>query len=210
MKLLVQLAAIPYYLALLVGFLIWITVLCPLAFMTDCSVTNKTDESLSVTPIGTVGPDGQRTLLPLYRTSFPYFVKSKRGNFQVRPGETFRFDYDMDDVNFSEIVVENPAGEMRQLIVNFNPTQNQYTVPDETDFVIGDFASLLPITASVKAVATEAQQSGRMWLIYVLSAILLIVEIVRMRRSRSDSSSLRDRLGHDARRNCLKGKNLAN
>ncbi|MDB2686808.1 hypothetical protein N9Y42_06310 [Mariniblastus sp.] len=184
MNLLLRLAAIPYYLALFFAFLIWITVLCPLAFMTDCSVTNKTGESLSVTPIGTVGPDGQRTLLPLYRTSFPYFVKSKRGDFQVRPGETFRFDYDMDDVNFSEIVVENPAGEMRQIIVNLNPTQNQYMVPDETNFVVGDFASLVPTTPNVKAVAIEAHQSGRMWLIYIFSAILLIVEMVRMRRAK--------------------------
>ena len=184
MNLLLRLAAIPYYLAFFFAFLIWITVLCPLAFMTDCSVTNKTGEPLSVTPIGTVGPDGQRTLLPLYRTSFPYFVKSKRGDFQVRPGETFRFDYDMDDVNFSEIVVENPAGEMRQIIVNFNPTQNQYMVPDETNFVVGDFASLVPTPPSVKAVAIEAHQSGRMWLIYIFSAILLIVEMVRMRRAK--------------------------
>jgi len=179
MKWLVRLAAIPYYIALFVAFLMWITILCPLAFMTDCSVTNATNATLSITPIGTVGPEGQRTLLPLYRTSFPYFVKSKRGGFQIEPNETFRFDYDMDDVNFSEIVIENPAGEMRQIVANCNPTQNQYIVPSETDFVIADFDALANVPANVKTVAVAGQQMGRMWLVYVVSGILLLVECVR-------------------------------
>ena len=133
MKLLMRLAAVPYYFAMFVAFLIWITVLCPLAFITDCSVANATNDFLSVTPVGTVGSDSQRTLLPLYRTSFPFFVKSKRGDFQIAPNETFRFDYDMDDVNFSEIVVENSAGEIRQIVVNSNPTCLLYTSPSPRD-----------------------------------------------------------------------------
>ena len=181
MKLLMRLAAVPYYFAMFVAFLIWITVLCPLAFITDCSVTNATNDFLSVTPVGTVGSDGQRTLLPLYRTSFPFFVKSKRGDFQIAPNETFRFDYDMDDVNFSEIVVENSAGEIRQIVVNSNPTQNQYMVPSETDFIIDDFNVLATVPGNVKTVAVAGQQSGRMWLVYVISVILLGIECLRIR-----------------------------
>ena len=181
MKLLMRLAAVPYYFAMFVAFLIWITVLCPLAFITDCSVTNATNDFLSVTPVGTVGSDGQRTLLPLYRTSFPFFVKSKRGDFQIAPNETFRFDYDMDDVNFSEIVVENSAGEIRQIVVNSNPTQNQYMVPSETDFIIDDFNVLAAVPGNVKTVAVAGQQSGRMWLVYIISVILLGIEYLRIR-----------------------------
>ena len=181
MKLLMWLAAVPYYFAMFVAFLIWITVLCPLAFITDCSVTNATNDFLSVTPVGTVGSDGQRTLLPLYCTSFPFFVKSKRGDFQIAPNETFRFDYDMDDVNFSEIVVENSAGEIRQIVVNSNPTQNQYMVPSETDFIIDDFNVLATVPGNVKTVAVAGQQSGRMWLVYIISVILLGIECLRIR-----------------------------
>jgi hypothetical protein len=87
----------------------------------------------------------------------------------------------MDDVNFSEIVVENPAGEMRQIVANSNPTQNQYIVPSETDFVIDDFDALATVPANVKAVAVAGKQWGRMWLVYVVSGILILVECLRIR-----------------------------
>ena len=112
---------------------------------------------------------------------FRFFVKSKRGDFKIAPNETFRFDYDMDDVNFSEIVVENADGEMRQIIANANPTLNQYIVPSETDFVIDDFGTLASVPANVKTVAVAGQQMGRMWLAYLVFAILLVVECLRMR-----------------------------
>jgi len=155
MKWLIQIAVLPYYLALIVACLIWFTVLYPVAFITNCSVTNSTAATLLISPIGTIGSEGKRTPLTLYRTSFPFFIKSKHKDFEVAPGETFRFDYDMDDINFSEIVVENPAGGMRQIVVNPNPTSNQYVVPDVTDFTIEDFNTLLPVAPNVKTVATS-------------------------------------------------------
>ena len=148
--------------------------------MTSCSVTNETNEALSVTPIGTIGPEGDRTTLPLYRTSFPYFVKSKVGDFQIAPNETFRFDYDMDDVNFSEIVVENSNGDMRQIVANPNPAQNQNTVPEKTDFTIEDFAALSSVTEKVEIASASRRQSRPFWAVYTISGMLLVVEFLRL------------------------------
>ena len=180
MKWLIQIVAIPYYFALLVACLIWLAVLCPLAFMTNCSVTNETNQALSITPIGTVGPDGARRTLPLYRTSFPYFVKSKVGDFQIGPNETLRFDYDMDDINFSEIVVENSKAEIRQVVANPNPTQNQYSVPEKTDFTIDNFSSLASVPENVATAAASGRQSRPFWAAYAISGILLVVEFLRL------------------------------
>ena len=197
MKWLIQLAAIPYYFALLVACVIWLTVLCPMAFITNCSVTNETNETLFVTPIGTVGPEGNRTTLPLYRTSFPYFIKSKVGGFPIGPKETFRFDYDMDDVNFSEIVVENSNDEMRQIVANPNPTQNQYSVPEKTDFTINDFATLSSAPKNVKTATASARHSRPFWAVYAISGILLVVEFLRLQFGKPKTEA-HDLIDHEA------------
>ena len=168
-----------YYLCFGLGVLLWMNVVVPLAFLTDCSATNNTQEVIRITPVGTVGKQGSRCLLPLYRTSFPFFVLSKRGHFRVGSGETFRFTYDMDDINFSELVIESESGKIGQIIVNPNPTVNQYIVPDTTDFEIDDLNSLLPVSEHVHNTALTGRHLGCMWLMYLVFAIPLIVEVLR-------------------------------
>ena len=63
-----------------------------------------------------------------------------------------------DDINFSEIVVHDRDGERGQLIVNPNPTQNQYGAPEQTHFVIDDMDSLAPVPEAVRHAAREAQR----------------------------------------------------
>lgn len=173
--------AIPYYAVLFVACSTWMTVFCPFAFLTYCSLTNDTTTTITVTPVGTVGPDGTRRPLPLYRTSFPFFVKSKRGAFEVAPNETLTFCYDMDDINFSEIVIRNEDGGAGQIVVNEQPTLRQYTAPDKTDFAVTDFNSLAPVPDSVKLAVDTAQQLGNAWIVYFVSGILIAVEIGRHR-----------------------------
>ena len=167
---------IPYYATLLVAFVAWLGVFCPLAFLTHCSITNRTTQTLTMTPVGTVGRDGHRCLLPLYRTSFPFFIKSKRGAFVIQPGEMFHFCYDMDDINFSEIVVRNENGEVAQIVVNANPTTHQYVVPENTAFIVNEFEALSPVPAKVRTAAGYGQEIGYMWLVYTVFAMLLGVE----------------------------------
>ena len=63
-----------------------------------------------------------------------------------------------DDINFSEIVVRDRNGERGQLIVNPDPTQNQYGAPAQTHFVIDDMDSLAPVPEAVHNAAREARR----------------------------------------------------
>ena len=177
--------AFPYFAALFVACFTWFTVCCPFAFLTYCSLTNRTATNIAVTPVGTVGSNGTRHLLPLCRTSFPFFIKSQRGEFEVAPNQTLTFCYDMDDINFSEIVIRNAHGMTAQIVVNEQPTQRQYTVPDTTDFTVTDFDSLLPVPDNVRLAADGAKQLGRAWIVYLVSGTLIVLEIGRHRLLKS-------------------------
>lgn len=73
--------------------------------------------------------------------------------------------YDWDDINFSELVVETSTGELRQLVVNPDPTANQYSVPRVTDFVIEDVSRLGVADERVREAYRAAQIPARWWLI---------------------------------------------
>src|SRR5690348_3526721 len=93
-----------------------------LMFVTGFTVQNRTGGTLSVTPIGTVGPDGHRRPLPLMRWQIPAVPASRNGRLPVQSGKTITLYYDWDDINFSELVIEAEDGELRQLVVNPPPT----------------------------------------------------------------------------------------
>ena len=168
--------AIDYYPCVLFGVFLWISAVMPLAFLTDCSFTNKTEQVLWITPIGTVGVQGSRHLLPLYRTSFPFLMKSKLGFFRVPPGETFRFTYDMDDINFSELVVEDNSGQTRQIVANANPTAFQYIAPKETDYVLDDFDALQSAPDNIGKAARIGRKTTKRWFTYGICSVALAVE----------------------------------
>ncbi|MCA9147662.1 MAG: hypothetical protein KDA92_00115 [Planctomycetales bacterium] len=185
--------AIPYWAILFVAIFTWMTVFYPFAFLAYCSLTNNTATTITVTPVGTAGSDGTRRLLPLYRTSFPFFKKSQRGAFEVAPNETLQFCYDMDDINFSEIVIGNADGNVRLIVVNEQPTLRQYTAPEKTDFAVTDINSLPSVPSKVKLAADMAQQLGNAWIVYFLSAILIAFEFGRHRLAKAEPS-----VGHGA------------
>lgn len=134
-----------------------------LAFITEFTVENRTAATVYVTPIGTVSHEGLRRPLPMAAWPAPCVPASQRGRLPIRTGEKIAYYYDWDDINFSELVVESQDGELRQLVVNPNPTANQYTVPKETDFVIDDLDRLGPVDRSVREAYTLAQQRLPWW-----------------------------------------------
>jgi len=198
MKWLLQIAFLPYFLMVLIACLIWLTVLYPLSTLTICSVTNNTTETLSITPIGTVGSKGYRTLLTLHRASFPFFVESKLGDFKLEPNETFRFGYVKKNVELSEIVVENASQEMRRMVVNSDPTENpnptetpiptetpdpmetQDVLPEVIDYPIDEFKFLSQAPENVCDTALLGRQTNRTWVVYFVSGIVLAIELLRL------------------------------
>lgn len=140
------------------------------AFVADFTVVNQTGENgtgetIRITPVGTVGKLGDRSPLPIYRWTLPQIPAVMRGGFTLSPGDAITLMYDMDDINFSEIVVETATGPPRQLIVDPRPTEHQYHRPSRDQFVIDDLAALDPVPPPVLAAARRAQKSmsGRLW-----------------------------------------------
>lgn len=152
-----------------------------LAFITGFTVENRTAATIHVTPIGTVGPAGDRHPLPLAVWKAPWVPASRLGRFPVRSGETITLYYDWDDINFSELVVEADEGEPRQLVVNPEPTANQYTVPRVTDFVIDDVGRLGAVDPRVREAHAAAQQPVRWWPILLATGAPAVTFVVLRR-----------------------------
>ncbi len=74
--------------------------------------------------------------------------------------------YDMDDINFSEIVVHDRGGLRGQLVVNPNPTANLYHAPAQKHFIIDDLNSLAAVPSPVQSAARDAQvRTNEPWII---------------------------------------------
>lgn len=134
-----------------------------MTFVTDIHVTNGSGVPIIVTPVGTIGPDGRRTALPIYSSRLPAIPASRSGGFAVSPGQTLDLLYDWDDVNFSEIVVVLGDGSARQLVVDPRPTVGQYRPPTTNRFTIGDPSRLPPVPPDVAAAAARAQRPQWHW-----------------------------------------------
>ncbi|WP_425399393.1 hypothetical protein [Aeoliella sp.] len=171
--------ALVYYPCVALGGLLILFGIAPLAFLASGSLENATDRTVWVTPVGTVGPQGDRHLLPLYRPSWPMFIKAQQGHFRVEPGETFEFVYDMDDINFSELVIEDENGGMGQIVVNPTPTTPQYIVPAQTDYVLDNQTALKPVPAKVAAAARGGTWNGQLWWMYAVCVPLALFELLR-------------------------------
>ncbi len=160
--------------------------LIPLAFMVDFTIENQTNESLLVTPVGAVGKGGHRHLLPVSIAGFIHVPAKQASRFRIAPGGSVSISYDLDDINFSEIVVENEQGEARQLVTDSTPTQNQYHGPGQRNFAIMDWNELEPLSDAVKAVLLEPfphQLQCRFLVFFVSPWILLaIVKAISRRK----------------------------
>jgi hypothetical protein len=137
-------------------------------FPENCSVTNKTSQTIFVTPVGALGNVTSRSLLPLHHTFFPHLAQTKRGGFEIRPGETFHFSYDMDDISYKELAVESDGKMVGQHTINSVSPNGPNTRPPDWDLVIDDLSKLQPISPSVALAAAEAKKSSRIWVLYVL------------------------------------------
>lgn len=133
------------------------------AFITDIHITNQSPEPITITPIGTIGPEGRRAPLPIYTSRLPAIPAGRRGGFQVEPGQTLPILYDWDDINLSEIVIERADGTQQQLLIDPEPTKNQYHPPTTNRFTINDLAQLDAAPPHVTAAAAQAQQPKRPW-----------------------------------------------
>jgi hypothetical protein len=154
---LIRIALLATYPFLAVSLLTFFGLGLGFAFIEEFTVENRTSDVIVVTPVGTVGKQGHRHSLPVYMWAFPPIWSAQRGGFEIPPGESIEILYDMDDINFSEIVVHDRAGEIGQLVVNSDPTERQYHAPAQRHFVIDDLDSLVAVPGPVRDAARRAQ-----------------------------------------------------
>ncbi len=140
-----------------------------LGFITDIHITNDTQQPIKITPIGTVGSQGDRSPLHDIHRKQPTYDSQTRGSFEILPGDSIELFYDWDDINFSEIVIEDQAGSLSQLVVDPTPTQEQYHPPTPNTFTIDNQSPLVPVSLNVLAAYHEAQHPPHLvWYVYVL------------------------------------------
>jgi hypothetical protein len=105
-------------------------------FIASFSIHNESGEAVYVTPIGAYGTNALRAVLPQYAVGFAAFPAFRSSNFRLRSGGSVRVHYDWDDINFSEIVVRDRAGQVKQLVIDPVPTEKQYHAPERDVFIV--------------------------------------------------------------------------
>jgi hypothetical protein len=171
-RLLVRLALILNYPFVAISCLAFLGLTCGGAFVTEFAVENQTNHTIYVTPIGTVNQKGAREPLPVCIWTFPTIWSPQRGGFPVPAGESIEIMYDMDDINFSEIVIHDVEGERGQLVVNPDPTRNLYHPPANARFVIDDLDALVPVPLHVRSAARRAQvPTSATWIVLAVLCV---------------------------------------
>lgn len=137
------------------------------AFTATFTISNQTGQTLIVTPVGTVGAAGYRRPLPTVMSMVP-LPAPRAGGFRLEPQQSVAIYYDMDDINFSEIVVEDESGRLLQMIVDPNPTTNQYHGPTSARYAITNLADLSPAPPAIVQATLAANQRWKVLMIYLL------------------------------------------
>jgi len=140
-----------------------------MAFKTRFTVYNKTLQDLAVTPIGAVGIDDERYTLPLLRDTEGYVREHKTSHFLLPSHGSVTFLYDWDDINLSELIVHLPGGD-RVLVLDPQPTENQYHPPLSERFEIRDVSELAPAEPK-HAAALDRRETIRPFWLYIYASV---------------------------------------
>jgi len=141
-----------------------------LMFLTSFRIHNQSGEDLWVTPIGAIGPSGQRHTLPISVGEFPYLIIPSNRDFHIPPGDSRHFTYDWDDIQFSEILVRSRDNVYFIVLTGLHPTEEQYRRPEAEDFTIPPLAELQP-ASKVHTAALSDGPPYRMIFLYALALI---------------------------------------
>ena len=128
------------------------------AFIAKITVINDLNETVFITPIVTYGAK-YKGLMELYydRPTWPVF---RRTNIPLDPGEQRILNYDMDDEQFTEIVIKTKKWQ-KVFIADANPDPDNYTGP-KIDLITID--SGLELTEPDQKIVDRMNQSDRYWI----------------------------------------------
>lgn len=146
-----------------------------IAFKTDFSVANLSGERIFVTPVGAVGREGRRSRLPLLTDTAGVWFLPRNANLLIEPGRTRRFFYDWDDIQFSELLIE-VGGQRYVIVVDSQPTVNQYRQPAEKNFTVGPPTTLAQAHADIAVLADPQVPWRRMYV--VVSTVVVLMSVL--------------------------------
>jgi hypothetical protein len=159
-------------------------------FRGEFDIVNETGETLYVTPLGRAY--GERIVLLELFSTFPYLGLFKRADIRVKPGEAIHVVCEIDeDLIFSEIVVRNEAGEVRQLeiddpTIRLIPRAGEGAKGTGPAYAIETFAGLRPPSpAAMEAVEKARQFDAAGWLELSLGLVPLGLLAVWLRTVRN-------------------------
>jgi len=148
-----------------------------LAFLSSFVIDNKSGQDIWVSPIGAVGKDGARHPLPFYNLKYLAIRSPKRAEFYIAKDTSRAFIYDWDDIQFSEILIRPKQGDIRFIVVDPNPTSNQYRKLKGNRFTIGSLSDL-PAATDNPAIALSSIGKACYWRVYALPGLGLIGPIL--------------------------------
>lgn len=156
------------------------------AFVVPLTIQNNTDQLISVTPVGTTDRHQQKAGLPIMLSTLLPLPAGKLGGFSLRSGEAVTVQYDFDDINFTEIVIEGPNGVWRQIAVDPDRPRDCCYPPWQEEYSITDLSVLEPVTPDVQSAAIDAirSKSGPWSFLAVVGAPWLSLWLIRSWRAR--------------------------
>jgi len=175
LKLLIALQRLNYFPLAFSGMLLF-GLLTTTAFVGDITIENRSAEEIAVTPLGAIRgseqPDARYGLPIVVAELFP-FPSARNGDYRLAPGESVTILYDWDDIQFTDVVVENTRGDAFQLVVGSLAQGLAYTRPDQDCYVIEDLSRLPPASATAREAAAKAKPSG-IGVVLILAAVLVV------------------------------------
>ena len=155
-------------------------------FITDFEVENRTLQPVWVTPIGTFRSGG-KTVLPQFSAPFPAIPTWRSRDLGIAPGERRRIYYDWDDINFSEIVIRDSVGVLRNLVVDHRPPTDAYYA-NKADLYRIDNLLVLPMATPVVAAALAPSPRRFIFWTFAIAGLVAPFPFVWLRRRLREST----------------------
>lgn len=142
-----------------------------MAFYADFHITNKTGQRIEITPLG-YGEDG-KTLYLLPPMPWKLFGSLNR-KVELNPGATKKISYNMDDVQFSYIVIAGEDRVPRFQITDLRSDRECCWGPQKELYVIEEIANLPKATQEMLKVVGRPTGVNRIKIFCLLVAVYFL------------------------------------
>jgi hypothetical protein len=155
-----------------------------LAFVRTFEIDNRTEETVHVAAVGSFHGGGQGSIefLPPW---FPVLPAAHVSPVELRAGERRRFGYDMDDIQFTELLVHRQRGEPRMLVTQSPLGRPGHYYGLKEDVLVLENLDALPVaTPDVRAQGSTGRAIWTLRILFLVGLLAIPLEIVLQRAVR--------------------------